>query len=123
MEHCKANLGKKDPKYGGVLTDMTTLPIGTKFFVCNGCWDGEIVELDGLKAIKPAGHLPVPMSIDNPDNNILSVSQVRVACTGCKTEFAPAENAMECPICGKPFCRICVESGAYQAHIKRHDEG
>ena len=35
--------GNSDPKYGGVLTDLRTLPPGTKFFVANGWWTGEVL--------------------------------------------------------------------------------
>jgi hypothetical protein len=33
----------------GVTTDIYKLPVGTKFHVVNGAWDGEIVEKDKLK--------------------------------------------------------------------------
>lgn len=45
------NLGKTDPQYGGVLTDVNTLPVGTQFFVCNGCWWGEIREENGARVL------------------------------------------------------------------------
>ena len=35
--------GNFDPKYGGVLTDLRTLLPGTKFFVANGWWTGEVL--------------------------------------------------------------------------------
>ena len=35
--------GNSDPKYGGVLTDLRTLPEGTEFFVANGWWSGKIL--------------------------------------------------------------------------------
>jgi hypothetical protein len=35
--------GNSDPQYGGRLTDLYTLPVRTKFFVENGCWEGEKV--------------------------------------------------------------------------------
>ncbi|GAA0101524.1 hypothetical protein UT300012_22390 [Paraclostridium bifermentans] len=31
---------------------LDDLPVGTKFFVVNGAWDGEIVELDNIRYIK-----------------------------------------------------------------------
>lgn len=31
-----ANLGNTDPWYGGVLTDVSRLPVGTEFLVRNG---------------------------------------------------------------------------------------
>ena len=35
--------GNSDPKYGGTLTDLRKLSVGTKFFVANGWWRGEIL--------------------------------------------------------------------------------
>jgi hypothetical protein len=35
----------------GKTTDIYLLPIGTKFEVVNGHWDGEIVELNGKKCV------------------------------------------------------------------------
>lgn len=35
--------GNSDPQYGGILTDLYTLLVGTKFFVANGWWEGEKV--------------------------------------------------------------------------------
>ena len=42
-EEYKDYYGNSDPKYGGVLTDLRTLPVGTEFFVANGLWYGEIL--------------------------------------------------------------------------------
>ena len=36
------HIGEKDLKYGGIITDLYTLPNGTKFYVHNGHWKGEI---------------------------------------------------------------------------------
>lgn len=30
--------------YGGTSTLVTEIPVGKKFHVCNGMWDGEITE-------------------------------------------------------------------------------
>lgn len=32
--------GNSHPEYGGILTDLQELPVGTKFFVANGLWEG-----------------------------------------------------------------------------------
>lgn len=40
--------GNTDPQYGGILTDLRKLPIGTVFHVANGCWDGEILSDDRI---------------------------------------------------------------------------
>ncbi|MFJ8528549.1 hypothetical protein [Bacillus sp. NPDC094106] len=42
---------KEEGPYGGTPTLMDSLPIGTKFHVCNGHWDGEIVERNGTKYV------------------------------------------------------------------------
>ena len=36
--------GCRDPQYGGIITDVCKLPVGTTFFVRNGCWAGTICE-------------------------------------------------------------------------------
>lgn len=40
-------LEKVHPEYGGELTFLEDLNVGDKFYVHNGYWDGEIVEVDG----------------------------------------------------------------------------
>ena len=42
-EEYKDYYGNSDPQYGGILTDLRTLAVGTKFFVANGWWNGEIL--------------------------------------------------------------------------------
>ena len=42
-EEYKDYYGNSDPKYGGILTDLRKLPVGTKFVVANGWWTGEIL--------------------------------------------------------------------------------
>jgi hypothetical protein len=53
-EEYKDFYGNSDPNYGGVLTDLRTLPVGTEFYVTNGAWYGEILSdnrilIHGLK--------------------------------------------------------------------------
>ena len=36
--------GNHHPQYGGTLTDLRTLPVGTSFFVANGWRHGEILQ-------------------------------------------------------------------------------
>jgi hypothetical protein len=38
-------------RYGGTTTIIKTLDVGTKFYVNNGAWNGEIVLKDGVKCI------------------------------------------------------------------------
>ena len=47
--------GNSDPRYGGKLTDLRTLPVGTKFFVANGWWEGEILSDNRILVHDPAG--------------------------------------------------------------------
>ena len=45
--------GNSDPKYGGILTDLYNLLVGTKFFVTNGLWEGEKLEGDCILVHAP----------------------------------------------------------------------
>lgn len=45
----KANI--ETTQYGGVKTAMHTLPVGTKFYVVNGAWSGEIVLKNNQKHV------------------------------------------------------------------------
>ena len=35
----------------GEFTKLATLPVGTRFWVRNGCWNGKIVEVNGSKSL------------------------------------------------------------------------
>lgn len=51
-EQYKDYYGNTHPKYGGTLTDLFSLPVGTSFYVCNGCYDAMItVDEHGDKCI------------------------------------------------------------------------
>ena len=91
IEYGIENLGKRDPIYGGVLTDIGTLPVGATFNVRNGFWDGEIVMKDGKKAVaaynadrqlhgSSKSRRPVNIAIlsDDPSDNILSISDLKL---------------------------------------------
>ena len=54
-EEYKNYYGEPDPDYGGRLTDLRTLPTGTKFFVANGWWEGEKLEGDYILVYAPDG--------------------------------------------------------------------
>ena len=45
------NLPKRHPQYGGTLTYYKDLEVGTEFYVCNGAWNGKIIEVDGVKKL------------------------------------------------------------------------
>lgn len=89
MKYCQENVGRTDPTYGGVLTDISTLPVGTTFFVCNGAWYGRIVDVDGVHSVQtsslplapgetPPHRKPSPLFPAGSDDNILALSDVRV---------------------------------------------
>ena len=44
MEFFEYKEGNLDKQYGGIITDICKLPVGTKFYVRNGCWSGSICE-------------------------------------------------------------------------------
>lgn len=83
------NLGKKDPLYNGILTDISTLPEGTAFYVRNGDWYGRIVIKNGKKSVEISEHKftqsgsqrsivrVVPVYPDGDTDNILALSDVR----------------------------------------------
>ncbi len=54
-EEYKDYYGNSDPQYGGTLTDLRTLPAGTKFHVANGYWNGEKLEDDCILIHGPGG--------------------------------------------------------------------
>lgn len=54
--------GNSDSKYGGKLTDLRTLPVGTKFHVANGWWDGEKLEGDYILVHAPTGDRKVKLT-------------------------------------------------------------
>jgi hypothetical protein len=61
-EEYKDYYGNPDPKYGGKLTDLRTLPVGTKFHVANGWWDGEKLEGDYILVQAPGGDRKVKLT-------------------------------------------------------------
>lgn len=54
--------GNSDPKYGGTLTDLLTLPEGTKFFVANGWWEGEVLSDNRILIHAPDGDRVVKLT-------------------------------------------------------------
>jgi hypothetical protein len=77
-------LGKPDPKYGGIVTDISSFPVGTEFEVKNGVWYGVIGQRNGRKTVKAydvddkgklvnEGDMPPAGS----DANILSLADIK----------------------------------------------
>lgn len=85
MKNQRMELGQPDPDYGGILTDVSTFPVGTTFYVCNGNWIGEIVLIDsGIKAVRcrtvGGGTVPFspwPLYAQGDEGNILSLSNIQ----------------------------------------------
>ena len=61
-EEYKDYYGSPDPKYGGKLTDLRTLPVGTKFFVANGWWEGEKLTDNYILVHAPTGDKVVELT-------------------------------------------------------------
>ena len=51
MSYKRSEIGKPDIKYGGTIMDISTFPMGTTFYVCNGGWAGKIVNNQGQKSV------------------------------------------------------------------------
>ena len=82
------DIGKKDKVYGGVITDVSALEIGTEFFVHNGCWTGRVVKFNCKKGkgvevydstkISSDGNLGKLVVIkpmyDNAEDNLFAIS-------------------------------------------------
>jgi hypothetical protein len=63
-EEYKDYYGNSDPKYGGILTDLYTLPAGTKFEVANGLWTGEKLDDNHILVHSPSGKHKVRLTKD-----------------------------------------------------------
>lgn len=54
--------GNSHPDYGGVLTDLRTLPVETEFFVANGYWSGKILSENQMLVYCPTGDFIVKLT-------------------------------------------------------------
>ncbi len=54
--------GNSDPQYGGILTDLRTLPVGTEFHVANGWWEGEKLSDNRILVHAPSGDRVVKLT-------------------------------------------------------------
>ena len=61
-EEYKDYYGNSDQQYGGILTDLYTLPVGTKFSVANGWWEGEKLEGNYILVYAPSGKRKVQLT-------------------------------------------------------------
>lgn len=61
-EEYKDYYGNPDPKYGGKLTDLRKLPVGTEFWVANGWWQGKILSESRMLVYCPSGDFVVELT-------------------------------------------------------------
>lgn len=57
--------GNSHPLYGGTLTDLRKLPVGTKFFVANGWGEGEVLSDNRILVHSPTGDVVDELTDDN----------------------------------------------------------
>lgn len=70
----KEYAGKPDPKYGGIVTNVCELPVGTKFYVYNGAWTGKICQDDAGKYVRIEGCSP--KRFKNGDEMYLAIKPI-----------------------------------------------
>lgn len=110
--------GKPDPKYGGIVTNVYKLPVGTTFHVMNGAWTGKICQDDIGKFIRIEGCSPIRF-VDK-DESYLAIKPIK----GIHYDVSPTssdniENIVkinQCSVCknnNSSMCDICTttESG------------
>lgn len=68
LEYTKENCGRKCTQYGGTITDMETMPVGTGFYVTNGGWVGRIIDIDSSKYLEIGGCKPRRLKPNDPNN-------------------------------------------------------
>lgn len=61
-EEYKDYYGNPDPKYGGKLTDLRTLPDDTEFHVANGWWSGKKLSGNRILVYAPDGQKVVELT-------------------------------------------------------------
>ena len=87
--------GKRDHKYGGIITDITKLPVGTKFYVCNGCWygticegnDGKYISMENGSIAKIDDNTPYLLSISEDYVNSINDNSVESPCNKCMESY------------------------------------
>lgn len=126
----KSHVGKPDPKYGGVVTNVCALPVGTKFYVRNGAWAGCICQDDISKYIKIEGCSPKRFKDD--DEEYLAIELNLTPYSNEITQYLniPKENNDEmirieviknCSVCkhnNSNMCNLCYI--AYDNAIPSH---
>lgn len=101
--------------YGGTTTVIKSLPVGTKFYVHNGAWNGEIISRDGVKCVLIEGE-KVENAREIKDERTLDIS-IEGACKHKKVyaDYTLTSNPPKYPwICSK-----CGDTGADQEIIRK----
>lgn len=100
----KSREGKRDEKNGGIITDLRTLPIGTKFYVHNGSWYGVKTSDKILTILRKNEQLSVHISDSDPYLSISIIEQkekVMEICLNCyHGEVCSADNKVMAKIKG-----------------------
>lgn len=85
--------GKIDPKYGGIITDITKLPPDTTFYVCNGAWTGTIRYNDSGKYISMENGALVKLADNQP--HLLAIKEDYNCNIKNDSYESPCKNCME----------------------------
>lgn len=85
--------GKRDSKYGGIITDINKLPDGTEFFVCNGCWTGTVRHGNLAKFIQMENGSLIRLNENQPC--LLSIKENYVDNINDDSNECPCNNCME----------------------------
>jgi len=105
--------GKPDPKYGGIVTNVYKLPVGTTFYVMNGAWTGKICQDDISKFIKIEGCSPI--RFDDKDESYLAIQPIKGIHYGMTNanndEVVKVEMIKHCSVCkhyNSLLCKTCT---------------
>lgn len=107
----KEYAGKPDPKYGGIVTNVCELPIGTKFFVYNGGWTGKICQDDIGKYISIEGRSL--KRFKDGDEGYLAIQSIEGIhdVTKYKQKEIVVEKINHCSVCkynNSSACEKCI---------------
>ena len=108
----KHHVGKPDPKYGGIVTNVCELPIGTKFYVRNGAWTGTICQDEIGKYVHIGGCSP--RRFKDGDKNYLAIDLIEDKIKNNEVTFnnlvstkVNVEIINPCSICRNDNSKIC----------------
>lgn len=110
----KEYVGKPDPKYGGIVTNICELPVGTTFYVRNGAWTGTICHDDNGKFLHIGGCPPI--RIKEGDENYLAIDIIKNIYTNSNNvnfsnNIETVEKINHCSVCkndNSSECKKCI---------------